>query len=163
MQSKFAADRADFGGADQARVGDGDRVERALELVLPEGEEFLQLGKLGPEVVVLAHVSLQQPAVVGSAVEDACGGQAVSFQLAAEIFRDHCLLRSFSPSVWSGNKRECVRAGSLPWHRRAREPFASPRVFGLPELTEGARRWRSSKFRGARKGAGTGARCWVPG
>src|SRR5215468_3839670 len=89
MQSELAVDRTDLGGLYQASMGDRDRMERSLELVLPEGEEFLQLGKLGPHVVVLPDVGLQQPAVVGTAVEDARGGQAKALKLAAEIFRDH--------------------------------------------------------------------------
>src|SRR5215471_4601739 len=94
MQSEFAVDRAELGGSYQARVGDRDRMKRSLELVLPEGEEFLQLRKLGPQVVVLPDVGLQQPAVVGAAIEDTCGGQAIALKLAAEIFRDHFLLRA---------------------------------------------------------------------
>ena len=43
MQTKFAVDRADFGRLDQARMRHGDRVQRALELLQPEIEEFVQL------------------------------------------------------------------------------------------------------------------------
>src|SRR6202030_2096518 len=89
MQTELAVDRADFDGTDEARMRHRHRVQRAVERALPEAEEFLQQGKLRPQIVVLPHVGLQQPAIIGAAVEDARGGQAIALELAAEIFRDH--------------------------------------------------------------------------
>ncbi len=47
MQPKLGGDGAVFAGADQALMGDADRVERPLELALPELQEALELGKRG--------------------------------------------------------------------------------------------------------------------
>src|SRR5262249_23638123 len=47
-----------IGRLDQPRMGNRDRVERAFELLLPERQEFLELRKVGAEVIVLPDVGL---------------------------------------------------------------------------------------------------------
>src|ERR1700720_713361 len=89
MQPEHAVDGAQFGRLDQARVGDRDRVERPVELLLPEGKKSLEHRKLGAEIVVLPHVGLQQPAVVRPAIKNPRRGQAIAGKLALEVLGDH--------------------------------------------------------------------------
>src|SRR5271170_3921743 len=89
VQPEFRADCLKFRRLDQARVGDGDRVQQALELARPEIQEFLQLGKMGMQVVLLPNEILQNPGMVRHVVEDARRRQAVPFELAAEVGAGH--------------------------------------------------------------------------
>src|ERR1700738_3796742 len=89
VQPEHAVDGAQLGRLDQARVGDDDRVERPVELLLPEGKKSLEHRKLGAEIVVLPHVGLQQPAVVRPAIKNPRRGQAIAGKLALEVLGDH--------------------------------------------------------------------------
>src|SRR5580700_5427125 len=94
MQPEFAVDGADFRRLDQPRVRHRDRVQRALQLLQPEIEEFVELGKVRAEIVVLPDIGLQEPGMIGPPVEDVGGGQAVALELPAEVFRNSTLLRN---------------------------------------------------------------------
>jgi len=89
MQSKFPADRLKLRRLDQLGVRDANRMQRPLKLLLPEGQEALQLGKFGKQIVVLPNVGLQQPLMIGTPVQDVGGCQAKAFDLPAEVFRNH--------------------------------------------------------------------------
>src|SRR6266571_2715143 len=89
MQPEHPVDRAQLGRLDQARMGDRHRVQRPVELLLPECEEALEDRKVRAQIVVLPDIGLQQPGMVGAAIEDAGGGQAVAGDLPPKIFRDH--------------------------------------------------------------------------
>ncbi len=60
MQPKLAVDRLELGRLDQLAMRHLHRMQRALQLLLPEGEEALQLGKLREQVVILPDVGLRQ-------------------------------------------------------------------------------------------------------
>src|SRR5262249_50600712 len=64
-------------------------VQRAFELFLPEGEEAVQFGEFGEEIVVLPDVGLQQPAVVWAPIQDVRGRQTITTDLFTEILRNH--------------------------------------------------------------------------
>ena len=61
VQPELAVDRADFGRLDQPRMRNRHRMQRALELLQPEIEEFVQHRKIRAEIVVLPDISLKQP------------------------------------------------------------------------------------------------------
>jgi hypothetical protein len=48
MQPKDTVDGAEFGGLEQARMCDCDRVQRPVELAPPERQEALQRREGGP-------------------------------------------------------------------------------------------------------------------
>src|SRR5581483_1347933 len=85
VQAEFAVDRAKLRRLDQLAVRDAHRVQRTFELFLPEGEEAMQLREFRKQVVVLPDVGLQQPAMIGAAIQDVRGGQTVATDLLAEI------------------------------------------------------------------------------
>ena len=85
MQPEFSVDRPDLRRLDQPRVRHRHRVQRALELFQPEIEEFIELGKVRAEIVVLPDIGLQEPGMVRPPVEDVGGGQAVALELPAKI------------------------------------------------------------------------------
>src|ERR1700730_10840034 len=87
LQPELAIDGADLGRLDQARMRHRHRVQRALELLQPEIEELVELGKGRAEVVILPDISLQQPGVIGPPVEDVGRRQSVAFKLAAKLLR----------------------------------------------------------------------------
>src|SRR5947208_6532365 len=86
MQTELAADRAQLRGLDQPRVGHRDGVERSLELLQPERQKAVQHRESRTQVVVLPDISLQQGRMIWEAVEDLRRGEAIAFELAAEIF-----------------------------------------------------------------------------
>src|SRR6516225_3922970 len=55
----------------------GHRVERTVELLLPEGEEILQRRELRKQIVILPDVGLQQRGMIRHAIEDMCRRQPV--------------------------------------------------------------------------------------
>jgi len=59
MQSEFPADRLKLRRLDQLGVRDANRMKRPLKFLLPEGQEALQLGEFGKQIVVLSDVGLQ--------------------------------------------------------------------------------------------------------
>src|ERR1700679_4268365 len=89
MKAELLRDRLHFARPDQAIVRHRDRMQRAVELVAPEGEELLQFRKGGCQIVILPDVILQQAGMVGQMVENVGGGEAVSFELAAERNGNH--------------------------------------------------------------------------
>jgi hypothetical protein len=56
-------------------------MQRAFELFLPEREEALQLGKFGEQIVILPDVGLQQPAVIGTPIQNVRRRQAITTDL----------------------------------------------------------------------------------
>jgi hypothetical protein len=68
VQPEFAVHRFELGGLDQLAMRDAHRMQRALELLLPEGQEAVQFGKFGEQIVVLPDIRLQQPAMIGPPV-----------------------------------------------------------------------------------------------
>src|SRR3569832_990592 len=89
MQHELAIHRLERGRLDQLAVRNLDRVQRALELLLPELEEAMQLGEFREEVVGLPDIGLKQPVVIGTPVQDLRGGESVAFELPLEVLRDH--------------------------------------------------------------------------
>jgi hypothetical protein len=87
VQAEFAVDRFDLGGLDQPRMRHRHRVQRPLELLQPEIEEFVELGKFRAQIVLLPDIGLQKPPMIRPAVENVGGGQPISLELAAEIPR----------------------------------------------------------------------------
>ena len=83
VQPELAVDRPQLGRLDQLAVRHLHRMQRAVELLHPEGEEALQLGKFREQVVVLPDVGLQQPRMVRPTVEDLRGRQPITAQSAA--------------------------------------------------------------------------------
>src|SRR5579862_8207309 len=59
-------------------------MELALDVLPPEFEELVQLGKIGREVEFLPDEALQQGGVVGQPVDDLRGGEPVPFALQLE-------------------------------------------------------------------------------
>jgi hypothetical protein len=58
MQAELSIDRVDLRRLDQSRMGDGDRVQRAIERALPEVQKLVQLRKGGTQIVVLPNIGL---------------------------------------------------------------------------------------------------------
>src|ERR1700691_6797409 len=89
MQPELAVHGADFRRLDQAHVRHRHRVQRALKLLQPEIEKFVQLREVWAKVVVLPDVSLKKPGVIGPTIEDVGGRQSVAFELPAKVLRIH--------------------------------------------------------------------------
>src|SRR5450631_3367282 len=87
MQPKFAVDRPQFGGLDQLAVRDLHGVQRPFQLLLPELQEFLELGKFWEEIIGLPDIRLEQPLMIGSSVQDMRGGQPKTVDLFTEVLR----------------------------------------------------------------------------
>ena len=60
-------------------------MQRALELLLPELQKLVQLGEFGKQIVGLPEIGLQQPAMIGTPIQDVRRGQAVTLDLLDEI------------------------------------------------------------------------------
>ena len=60
--------RAEFPVDYQFAMRNAHRMQRALELLLPEGQEAVQFGKFGEQIVVLPDIGLEQPAMIGAPV-----------------------------------------------------------------------------------------------
>jgi hypothetical protein len=58
-------------------------MQRPLELLHPERQKALQLGKFWKEIVVLPDVGLQQPAMVRTPIQDVRGRQTITTDLLA--------------------------------------------------------------------------------
>src|SRR6266568_3422427 len=89
MQPEYAVDRAYLRRANELRVRDRHGMQRPFEILAPECEELLKHRKLRPDVVLLPNVGLQQPWVIRATVEDPCGGEPITLELAAKILRNH--------------------------------------------------------------------------
>jgi hypothetical protein len=77
VQAEHAVDWAQFGRLDQPGMRDRHRMQRPLQLLLPEREKILQCGKSWKQVVVLPDVALQQPALIRTTIENFGRRQAV--------------------------------------------------------------------------------------
>src|SRR5208337_1194215 len=97
VQPELALDRAELRRLDQARVSDRHRMEQAVQLARPEIEEFLQLGEMRVQVVLLPDVILQEAGMVGHAVENVGRRQAKPFGLTAEIGAGHAVSPKAQP------------------------------------------------------------------
>lgn len=73
MVPEFADDIAPFAGANQFAVGKHDRVEWALDFLLPELDEVKEFWVVRCQIVLLPHVGVDDPLVVGYPVEDLGG------------------------------------------------------------------------------------------
>jgi len=85
MQAKFAVDGPKFGRLDQLAVRDAHGMQRPFQLFLPESQKTMQLGEFREQVLVLPNVRLQQPTMIGTAVQDVRSRQAVTSYLFTEI------------------------------------------------------------------------------
>src|SRR4029078_12352579 len=85
MQAKFGVEGAELGRLDQLAVRAAHGMQRPFQFFLPESQKTMQLREFGEQVVVLPNVRLQQPAMVGAAVQDVRGRQAVTTHLFTEI------------------------------------------------------------------------------
>lgn len=85
MQPEYAVHRAQLGGLDQLGMRHRDRVERAVELLLPECQEILQRRKFRKHVVVLPDIGLEQRRMIRHPIENLCRRQSVSQHLLPEI------------------------------------------------------------------------------
>jgi hypothetical protein len=68
VQPEFPVDCFDLRRLDQFAMRDAHGMQRALELLLPEGQEAVQFGKFGEQIVVLPDIGLEQPAMIGPPV-----------------------------------------------------------------------------------------------
>src|SRR5207237_9148024 len=85
MQPEFPVQRPELRRLDQLAVCDTNGMQRTLELLPPESQEAMQLGKFGEEIVVLPDVGLQQPAMIRTAIHNMRGRQAKTTDLLTEI------------------------------------------------------------------------------
>src|ERR1700674_1056141 len=70
-------------------MGDHHRVQRPIELLLPESQEVMEDREIRAEIVILPDVGLQQPAMIGTPVVDVRRREPVSTDLTLKVFRDH--------------------------------------------------------------------------
>jgi hypothetical protein len=68
VQREFAVDRLEFCRLDQLAMRHAHRMQGAIQLLLPEGQDAVQLRELGEQIVVLPDVGLQQPAMIGTPI-----------------------------------------------------------------------------------------------
>jgi hypothetical protein len=71
---------------DQLVMRHAHRVQWSLELLHPERQKTMQLGKFWKEIVVLPNVGLKQPAMIGTPIQDVRSRQAITTDLSTEIF-----------------------------------------------------------------------------
>ncbi len=77
IEAIYGTDVAPFAGTNEFPVGELDRVERAVDVGLPELDKPKQFGVIGGEVVVLPSVGVQDPLIVGHPVKDVHQHQSV--------------------------------------------------------------------------------------
>jgi hypothetical protein len=70
MQPELAVDRLELGRLDQLAMRHLHRMQRPFELLLPERQEALQLGKFRKQIVGLPDIRLQQPMVIGPPIQN---------------------------------------------------------------------------------------------
>src|SRR5262245_25344214 len=88
MQPELAVDRAHLGRPNEPRMGHGYRMQRALQTLLPEGQEFLQTRKIWKQIVLLPHEGLQEPGVVWTTIKDMGGGEPIAVNGLEKIVSD---------------------------------------------------------------------------
>src|SRR6185437_3885155 len=69
MQPEYTIDGAELRGLDQLGVRDANRIQRPLQLLLPELQEVLQRGKSREQIVILPDIALQQRGMIGHPIE----------------------------------------------------------------------------------------------
>src|SRR5271170_1817068 len=84
MQRQGMLDVAEAVGEGAAALLHIDRVQLALDVLLPEFEELAQLGKIRSEIEFLPDEALQQRGMVRKQVDDLCGGEPVPLGLQLE-------------------------------------------------------------------------------
>ncbi len=92
-------DAADFAGRDDALSCHLDRMDLAVDVALPEGEEARQLGIARGEVHELPDECLQEVRVVRHMIQDLRRREAVSGKLNCKI--RHCQLARYCASARS--------------------------------------------------------------
>src|SRR5207248_2459806 len=80
-------------------MGDCDRVQRALQGLQPEIEEFVERRKRRTEIVILPDIGLQKPRMIRPPVENIGGRQSIAFELLAKILRHHRALHPGTGNV----------------------------------------------------------------
>src|SRR5690606_31596591 len=80
MQDELALERAPFAGRNHLPMDVTHRVQRAIQLLLPKLQKALHLREVGRKIVVLPDVALQEGGMIGHAIEDLGGRQAVALQ-----------------------------------------------------------------------------------
>ncbi len=91
VQPEHPVDRFQLGGLHQLGMRNCDGDQRPFQLGLPEGEKILQRRKVRKQIVVLPDIGLQQPTVIGTAVENFGRRQAITGELLLEVLRDSAL------------------------------------------------------------------------
>jgi len=124
MQPGDFPHRADLVGPDQADAGDADRMQRAVERLLPEVEELLQGGKFRGEVIVLPDVGLQQGVAIGQPVNDfrgvrwkPCNWRTKSFDTTHDGMERPSWLRSRA-STFARRAQPTIRKANAQKHVR---------------------------------------------
>ena len=87
----------EFRRFDQRGVGDAHPVDPAVEVAVPEIEEFREGGEAGGEVEVLPDEALQNVSVIGHPVEDFSGRQAIIVELRNKTTVHRALLDKAPP------------------------------------------------------------------
>src|SRR5262245_21402564 len=85
MQPVVGGQKAKLRRRDQLAVRDRDPKKLAFEVARPELEKILQAGEARVDVVLLPDIALQQRGVLGKAMKNLGGRQAVARQLRAEV------------------------------------------------------------------------------
>ena len=80
MQRELARDVAPFAGRDHLAMGEAHRMQRSLDLALPELDEAEKLRMIGRDIVILSEIAVEHVAVIGHPVEEFRRGQPVAFQ-----------------------------------------------------------------------------------
>jgi hypothetical protein len=89
MEPELAIQRPYLSGLNEAGVGDGDRMERAIERPQPKPQKRVQRREIRTDIVVLPNEGLQQGPMIGKAIQDMRSCQAITLKLPPEIARNH--------------------------------------------------------------------------
>ena len=98
VQREIGRNEAQFGRLDEARMGHQDLVQPPLEILAPEIQEALELGKARVEIVVLPDVALDQRGMIWHPLEDFSRRQAVAAEHRREVVVGHW---RFPFAVWN--------------------------------------------------------------
>jgi hypothetical protein len=89
MQPEHPVDRAQFRGLDHLGMGDGHRMQVAVQGFPPEIEEALKFREVRTQVIGLPYIGLQQPGMIRTTVEYVGGRQTIAGELLSEAVRYH--------------------------------------------------------------------------
>lgn len=81
MQVERLFDVAELRWRDDSRVPNPDRMQRSVEILGPEIQELVQLGKLWRVVELLLDETLENAGLIGDVIDDLGGGHPPPFQL----------------------------------------------------------------------------------